>query len=83
MRHDKEYIPLPVGDLPQARSELEALIGELKGQGHTDEQNISLLQDLAGEEPHGQVSLAISNEKYFTRWGQHYREFYPGRLNKL
>lgn len=32
----------------------------------------SLLQDLTGPEPHGQVSLALSRRDYFTRWGQHY-----------
>ncbi|KAK7731048.1 hypothetical protein SLS53_008850 [Cytospora paraplurivora] len=32
----------------------------------------SLLQDLSGPEPLGQVSLALSRKSYFDRWGQHY-----------
>lgn len=32
----------------------------------------SLMRDLAGEEPLGQVSLALSRDKYLARWGQHY-----------
>lgn len=32
----------------------------------------SLLQDLSGPEPIGQVSLALSRQDYFDRWGQHY-----------
>ncbi|KKY30291.1 putative u-box domain containing protein [Diaporthe ampelina] len=32
----------------------------------------SLMQDLAGPQPLGQVSLALSREKYLRRWGQHY-----------
>jgi hypothetical protein len=32
----------------------------------------ALMQDLAGPEPLGQVSLALSRDKYLTRWGQHY-----------
>ncbi|KAI7775974.1 hypothetical protein LA080_006046 [Diaporthe eres] len=32
----------------------------------------SLMQDLVGPEPLGQVSLALSRDKYLTRWGQHY-----------
>lgn len=32
----------------------------------------SLLQDLAGPEPLGQVTLALSQPAYLSRWGQHY-----------
>lgn len=32
----------------------------------------ALMQDLAGPEPLGQVSLALSGDKYLRRWGQHY-----------
>jgi hypothetical protein len=83
IRHDKEHVRLSVEELPRVRSELEALLGDLKGLGHTDEQNTSLLQDLAGEEPHGQIRLALSNKDYYTKWGQHYRKSYLCRLNHL
>lgn len=32
----------------------------------------SLMRDLVGEEPLGQVSLALSRDRYLARWGQHY-----------
>ncbi|KAH8757951.1 U-box domain-containing protein [Diaporthe sp. PMI_573] len=32
----------------------------------------ALMQDLTGPEPLGQVTLALSNDKYLARWGQHY-----------
>lgn len=32
----------------------------------------SLLQDLTGPEPLGQISLALSRQDYLNRWGQHY-----------
>ena len=83
MRNDKEYLPLSVGELPRVRSALQALIGDLKGQGHTDEQNVSLLEDLAGEEPRGQVSLALSDDSYYRKWGQHYRESCPCGLKPV
>jgi hypothetical protein len=73
-RADQEYVPLSVQELPRVRSELEDLIQQLKVRGHTDERNTSLLRDLAGEDPNGQVRLAISNETYYTKWGQHYRK---------
>jgi hypothetical protein len=76
-RADQEYVPLPTQELPRVRSELEDLIKQLKARGHTDEQNTSLLRDLAGEDPDGQVRLAISNEQYYTKWGKHYRKFSP------
>ena len=70
-------MPLSAAELPRIRSELEALIGDMKSQGHVDEQNVSLLDDLAGKDPQGQVSIALSDENYFRKWGQHYREYCP------
>jgi hypothetical protein len=72
---DLEYTALNTTEAlggPQAA--LEALIAELKKLGHTDEENMSLLQDVAGEDPHGQVRLAISDPAFYKRWGRHYRK---------
>ena len=73
-RPDQELVPVPAGELPRARAKLEDLIKQLKARGHTDEQNTSLLLDLAGDDPSGQVRLAISKDKYYLKWGRHYRE---------
>ena len=80
LNDEMEYLPLPFGRLPPIISKLNALIKDLKSQGHVDEQNVGLLQDLAGDKPNGQVSLALSNGKYYRKWGHHYREFCPHNI---
>ncbi|KAK2877090.1 hypothetical protein FQN49_001430 [Arthroderma sp. PD_2] len=67
-----EKYQFPTNDLPDMRAKLESLIAEIKDHGHKDEYNQSLLQDIAGESPHGQISLAVSSDAYYHRWGQHY-----------
>jgi hypothetical protein len=37
-----------------------------------DPPNASLMQDLLGASPHGQISLALSKDEYWRRWGVHY-----------
>lgn len=64
---EEEYVPLQ-----HELDPLEGVIDYLKNAGHTDEQNASLFQDLAGEKPHGQVRLALSSWAYYDRWGKHY-----------
>lgn len=61
--------------LTGARWDLEALVEDLKAFGHTDDQNVSLVQDLAGEDPQGQAGLAISTYAYFRQWGKHYCKY--------
>jgi hypothetical protein len=73
-RPDLEYAPLNVGALGGPQATLADLIAELKKLGHTDEENMSLLQDVAGEDPHGQVRLAISDPTFYIKWGRHYRK---------
>lgn len=73
--HDK----IRTDQAPAKAAELDSLIAELPAQRHTeDPRNKSLIEDLAGEDPHGQVSLALGSEDYFQRWGVHYL---PSLLN--
>jgi hypothetical protein len=51
---------------------LRRLIEELPATRFDDEDNKSLLEDLSGEAPRGQVSLAISKQEYWVQWGGHY-----------
>ncbi|KAF3483013.1 U-box domain containing protein [Arthroderma uncinatum] len=67
-----ENYQFPGRELPDIQAKLESLAAEIKGLGHTDEYNQSLLKDIAGESPHGQISLAVSSDEYYQRWGQHY-----------
>jgi hypothetical protein len=80
-KNHSDYIAVRSNELSTARSNLEALAHELKAAGHTDEQNISLFQDLAGEDPQGQAGLAISSDLYFKKWGKHYRKFCVHQFN--
>lgn len=59
--------------LTQKQAQLQALIASLPAAHFpNDPQCASLLQDLSGPEPLGQVTLALSRHDYFSRWGQHY-----------
>ena len=60
-------------DLQGRRLVLEGVINYLKREGHNDEQNTSLFQDLAGNDPHGQVRIALRGN-YYDQWGKHYCE---------
>ncbi|TLD27588.1 u-box domain-containing protein [Venturia nashicola] len=53
-------------------AELEALIHLTESNKHTDELNASLLEDMSGPDPSGQIKLALSSEEYFNKWGKHY-----------
>ena len=64
--------------LPAKREELASLIANLPGRTYTDPRNESLKEDLAGEDPQGQISLALSRDDYFNKWGCHYL---PSLLN--
>jgi Mg-chelatase subunit ChlD len=59
--------------LAEKQRQLESLIATLPAADFPDDPLCAaLMLDLAGEEPSGQVSLALSKDKYLTRWGQHY-----------
>ncbi|OAA70624.1 von Willebrand factor, type A [Cordyceps fumosorosea ARSEF 2679] len=59
-------------DFEQITADLEALIEKLPSRKFSDPLNKSLMQDLAGEEPEGQISIALSKDSFFWKWGQHY-----------
>ena len=60
------------GDLSSEMAELATMIETIPASKHEDMKNKSLMQDLQGDEPNGQVRLAISNAQFFHRWGGHY-----------
>lgn len=74
-KDESDYRALGPHQLSGPESNLKALVKDLKALGYTDEQNVSLVQDLAGENPQGQAGLAISNGDYFENWGKHYRKY--------
>lgn len=67
-------------DLPLKRDELTLLIDSLPARRYKDSDaaNRSLVEDLEGPEPRGQISIAVRNNSYFRRWGVHYL---PSLLN--
>ncbi|CAN8097760.1 unnamed protein product [Discula destructiva] len=69
-KEDDEVVSEP---LKQKQQELRTLVATLPAAAiPSDPQCASLMQDLVGPEPYGQVSLALSKQAYFERWGQHY-----------
>ncbi|KAI1408614.1 hint-domain-containing protein [Hypoxylon sp. FL1857] len=48
------------------------LLDNIPARIYDDEYNKSLMEDLVGNPPSGQVSLALSSADYFNRWGCHY-----------
>lgn len=59
--------------IEEKQDQLERLIASLPAARFPgDPSCASLLQDLTGAEPLGQVRLALSRLEYFARWGQHY-----------
>lgn len=60
-------------ELPAQQQELAALVSSLPAREHADDPRCaSLLQDLDGEAPYGQIRMALDDEASFERWGQHY-----------
>jgi hypothetical protein len=70
---DGEHVPLSsVG--PEKLNELEALIKTIPAADPSvsrDPRNVSLMEDLHGTDPKGQISMACKPE-YFSKWGCHY-----------
>lgn len=70
---DGEHIPAR-GSGPQLAGAVDALLSSIPAADpafRKDPRCVSLLEDLAGEEPKGQISLACRPE-FFDRWGIHY-----------
>ena len=63
-------------DLPSKQEILTDLIKKIESKAHSDSKNQSLMEDLKGVEPNGQLSLAILNSGFFYKWGIHYLPSY-------
>lgn len=72
---DFEHRP-QLGKTTTYKKLLTKLIAEIPAKDFTDEKNISLMQDLSGPEPQGQISLAINDTKFLQKWGVHYLPSY-------
>jgi hypothetical protein len=69
---NEQHQHLSAKELPAKRAELETLITTISSIRYPDEGNQSLLTDLSGADPSGQISLAISTDTFYNRWGKHY-----------
>lgn len=72
---DAEHRP-NLGRHDQYKKQLVKLISEIPAKDFDDEKNLSLMQDLSGPEPQGQISLAINDIKFLQKWGVHYLPSY-------
>lgn len=66
----KAHVPRPWSE--ENRALLANLVETLPCASFVDPQNTSLMQDLTGPEPKGQVRLALNNLTYYKTWGRHY-----------
>jgi hypothetical protein len=53
-------------------AKVDCLANRIQSRSHKDVANMSLLEDLVGQNPSGQIRLALSTTDYFERWGKHY-----------
>jgi Hint-domain/VWA / Hh protein intein-like len=67
-----EHISIDQSKLDSKRKELEIIIAQLNVTEPQDELTQSLLQDLCGPDPSGQIRLSLSTDEIFTRWGAHF-----------
>lgn len=80
---DGEYKSLTLAKQQiEKRQELSQLIKTLPSGDFTDDLNKSLLEDLCGEHPRGQISLALSTPRFFTKWGRHFLPSYANALGR-
>ncbi|ETS02310.1 U-box domain-containing protein [Trichoderma reesei RUT C-30] len=80
---DGEYKSLTLANQQiKKREELSQLIETLPSGDFADNLNKSLLEDLCGEHPKGQISLALSTPHFFTKWGRHYLPSYANALSR-
>lgn len=80
---DGEYRALTAADKQtEKHQELAQLIKALPGRDLTDQLNKSLMEDLNGEQPRGQISLALSTPAFFVKWGRHFLPSYVNALSR-
>ncbi|KIW04784.1 uncharacterized protein PV09_03972 [Verruconis gallopava] len=58
--------------LTELCAKVDALASRIQVQAGNDGSMLSLIEDLVGKEPNGQIRLAVSNIDYFEKWGKHY-----------
>lgn len=72
LQSDGEYETRKEIDIRCHQPALQHLLDTIPARLYTDEYNRSLMEDLGGDLPSGQVSLALSRNDYFSKWGCHY-----------
>ncbi|KAI1451438.1 hint-domain-containing protein [Annulohypoxylon moriforme] len=72
LQDDGEYETRKEINVKRQAPGFQHLLENIPARLYDDEHNRSLMEDLVGNSPSGQVSLALSNENYFRQWGCHY-----------
>ncbi|KAI1373110.1 hint-domain-containing protein [Hypoxylon crocopeplum] len=72
LQKDGEYETRKDIDPIRHRPSFRRLLENIPARLYNDEYNKSLMEDLIGNPPSGQVSLALSTADYFSKWGCHY-----------
>ncbi|KAI0888530.1 hint-domain-containing protein [Annulohypoxylon maeteangense] len=72
LRNDGEYETRKDINVKRHAPDFQRLLENIPARLYDDKHNRSLMEDLVGSLPSGQVSLALSDENYFRRWGCHY-----------
>ncbi|KAJ2994077.1 hypothetical protein NUW58_g1650 [Xylaria curta] len=62
-----EYVKVPLKAIDEWRQKLRDVIDTIPAAAHEDRYNVSLMEDLKG-----QISIALSDDENFGRWGTHY-----------
>ncbi|KAL7938757.1 hint domain-containing protein [Trichoderma chlorosporum] len=80
---DGEYRALTaINQQAEKRKGLAQLIESLPSREFTDDLNKALMEDVNGEQPRGQISLALSTPEYFVKWGRHFLPSYVNALSR-
>ncbi|KAI1098165.1 hint-domain-containing protein [Jackrogersella minutella] len=69
---DGEYKTCKEINTKRYQPDFQRLLDNIPARLYDDEYNKSLMEDLVGDLPSGQVTLALSSEAYFRQWGCHY-----------
>ncbi|KAI1388121.1 hint-domain-containing protein [Hypoxylon trugodes] len=72
LRSDREYETSQQVNPERYKYAFQQLLDKIPARLYTDEYNKSLMEDLVGNLPSGQVQLALSKKEYFSQWGCHY-----------
>ncbi|KAI1497945.1 hint-domain-containing protein [Biscogniauxia marginata] len=67
-----EYRSNPEINLDDSKAALLGLLNSIPSRDYSDPCNRSIMEDIAGSPPAGQVSIALSTGAYFRKWGCHY-----------